>query len=214
MTHPALQQAADGCARLAQAARTVGSPDPVAAIRQVDYDPQAVEAYAQQLGAVAADLDKAIAEHEQAIAEHEASSEGSASDSAHVAMSEELAKLRDERKLVQVLVDEVHRIATRMDELARSASEEILAIAARADPAVAVVLDGSWLDDATGEGARAEETVHLAIAEIIKVCQKTQDQVAVLQSELNATMDTAEGGGGDSAAAGTPSGGAEAGTPD
>ncbi|MFD0199691.1 MULTISPECIES: hypothetical protein [Saccharothrix] len=206
MTHPALQKAADSCVRLAQAANTVGSPDPIKAIQQIDYDPQAVDAYAQQLDQAAQDLGKAIEEQEKAIAEHEASSEGAASDSAHEAMTEELAQLRDERKRLDELVAEVRRISQRMDELARSASEEILAIAAQADPAVAMVLDGSWLDDVTGEGAKAEETVHSAVAAIIKVCQSTQDQVAALRSELNAVMDASESGG--TAAAG---GGAEAG---
>ncbi|NUT50468.1 MAG: hypothetical protein HOV94_24645, partial [Saccharothrix sp.] len=213
MTHPQLQQAMDGCVRLAEAARTVGSPDPIQAIRQIDYDPQAVEDYGRQLGDAAKDLDKAIEEHEKAIAEHEAGGEGSASESAQAAMSEELAELRDERKRLQALIDQVDRIAKRMDELARSAGEQVLVIAGRADPAVAMVLDGSWLDDVTGEGAQAEETVHLAVAEIIKVCQATQDQVAVLRSELNAAMDTAEAGGvqGGEAQSGDPGAGAQGG---
>ncbi|WP_158848035.1 hypothetical protein [Saccharothrix deserti] len=204
MTHPALQKAMDGCVRLAQAAGQVGSPDPIAAIRQIDYDPQAIEAYVQQLGTAAADLDKAIEEQEKAQAEHEASTEGSASDSASAAMSEELAELRDERKQLDTLINEVARIAQKMDELARVASDEILTIAGQADPAVSMVLDGSWLEDAV-DGPVAEETVHLAVADIIKVCQATQDEVAALRSELNAQMDAAETGG--QAEAGTSQGG-------
>ncbi|ONI81927.1 hypothetical protein ALI22I_37715 [Saccharothrix sp. ALI-22-I] len=208
MTHPALQAAADGCARLAQAASTVGSPDPIAAIKQIDYDPQAVDGYVQQLRAAATDLDKAIEEHEKALAEHEASGDGSASDSANAALTEELAALRDERKQLETLVTEVEQVAKRMDELARAASDQILKIAAQADPAVSMVLDGSWLDDVTGEGAQAEETVHRAVADIIKVCQATQDQVSELRSELNAALDAAEsGGGGTSGEAGTSDGG-------
>lgn len=190
MTHPALQAAMDGCARLAEAAGIVGSPDPVDAIRQIDYDPQAVDAYVQQVRTAAADLDKAIDEQQKAIAEHESSTEGSASDSAHAAMTKELSELRDERARLEALIQELQKIATRMDELARSASDRILGIARQADPAVGVVLDGSWQDDP--DGAAAEDAVHRAVAEIINVCLATQDQVAALRSELNAAMDAAE----------------------
>ncbi|MEU4763785.1 hypothetical protein AB0H12_11055 [Actinosynnema sp. NPDC023794] len=210
MTHPALQKAMDGCTRLAQAAATVGSPDPIGAIRQIDYDPQAVQGYVDRLRTAAADLDKAIEQQEAAIAEHEASSEGSASDSARAEMDKELAELVDERKRLEELVKEVDRISARMDQLAVTAADQVLAIAAHADPAVSMVLDGSWLDDVTGEGAEAEETVHTAVADVIKVCRSVQDQVATLRAELNATMDDAESSG---ASAGGTSGGAEGGVP-
>lgn len=194
MTHPALQKAMDGCLRLAQAAGTVGSPDPIQAIHQIDYDPHAIEAYTQRLNDAATDLDKAIDEQKKAIAEHQDAAEGSASDSALAAMEEELAALSDERKQLDVVIGEVKKIATKMDELAVTASEQILSIAGKADPAVSMVLDGSWLDDVTGEGAKAEETVHLAVAEIIKLCQATQSEVGALRSELNAAVDAAESG--------------------
>ncbi|KOX32503.1 hypothetical protein ADK67_07400 [Saccharothrix sp. NRRL B-16348] len=209
MTHPALQKAMDGCARLAQAAATVGSPDPIAAIRQIDYDPEAIQAYVDRLRQAASDLDKAIEQQENAIAEHEAGAEGSASDSARAEMNEELAQLRDERKRLEDLIGEVERISTRMDGIANTTADQVLAIAAHADPAVAMVLDGSWLDDVTGDGAAAEETVHVAVADVIKACQAAQEQVAALRSELNANMDAAESGGGGEASSG---GGAEAGT--
>ncbi|MER5268868.1 hypothetical protein ABTZ99_42925 [Actinosynnema sp. NPDC002837] len=211
MTHPALQKAMDGCTRLAQAAGTVGSPDPIAAIRQIDYDPQAVQAYVDQLRAAAGDLDKAIAQQEDAIAEHEAGSEGSASDSARAEMAKELDALVDERKRLEELIKEVDRISARMDQLAGTAADQVLAIAAHADPAVSMVLDGSWLDDATGEGAQAEEIVHTAVADVIKVCQSVQDQVATLRAELNATMDDAESSG--ASAGGTTGGAGEGGVP-
>lgn len=221
MTHPALQKAMDGCTRLAQAAGTVGSPDPIDAIRQIDYDPQAVQGYVDRLRTAAADLDKAIEQQQAAIAEHEASSEGSASESARAEMDKELDELVGERKRLEDLIKEVDRISVRMDELARTAADQVLAIAAHADPAVSMVLDGSWLDDATGEGAEAEETVHTAVADVIKVCRSVQDQVAALRAELNATMDDAESSGasaggtsGGSGEGGVPQGGGEAGTPE
>lgn len=205
MTHPAVQEAMSGCARLAEAAGAVGSPNPIDAIRQIDYDPAAVDSYAVQLRDVIKDVQKAIEEHEKAIAEHESGTGGSASDSANEAMRKELDELSVELKGLQALVEEVERIAKLMDEVVRATATEVLDVCRRADPAAVVVLEGDWLP-----GDPGEDVVHEAVAEIIKLCRQCQDEVAMRRSELDKAMAAVEGDGGAASGgvAGTGSGGA------
>ncbi|MBB5807087.1 uncharacterized protein YukE [Saccharothrix ecbatanensis] len=207
MTHPAVHDAIKGCAPLAEAASMVGSPNPIDAIRQIDYDPAAIEAYVGQLRAAVKDLAQAIEEQAKAIADHESGTGGTASDSASAEMHKELDELRVEQKGLETLIDEIERIGKRMDEVVRAAVGEILDICSRATPAVAIVLEAGWLP-----GDAAEEVVHTAVADIIKVCAKSQDEVTKLRADLDKMAASESEGGAASGGVGGPGGGeAEAG---
>jgi uncharacterized protein YukE len=209
MTHPAVQDAIKACTSLAEAASKVGSPNPIDAIRQIDYDPAAVDAYVAQLGDAVKDLAQAIEEQEKAIAEHEAGTGGTASDSASAEMRKELDELRVEQKGLQTLIDEVERIGQKMDEVVRAAAGEIAGICAGVALSVAVVLELDWVP-----GDAGEEDVHAAVGDIIRVCTKSQDEVAKLRSDLDKMVGSESEGGAASGGVGGPGGGeAEAGGP-
>jgi hypothetical protein len=202
VSHPAIQQAIQGCMRLAEAAAKIGAPDPVDAIRQIDFEPEAINTYVGQLDKAVQRLDKAIEEHKAAQTQHAESSAGESSDAAQHQADKELAELQAERQRLLLLSEKVRGIGESMDKMAYESGGQILGIAQNSDPAVSVVLDSGFWDDITGESAAAEETVHRAVSGIIAICKAFQAQVDALRSDLNSTMAAAEG-----ASAGAGSGG-------
>lgn len=194
MSHPALQQAMQGCTRLASAAAKVGAPDPVDAIRQIDYEPDAIYAYVEKIDKAVRKLDKAIEEHSAAQAQHAESTAGESSDAAQQQADKELAELQAERQRLLLLSNKVREIGESMDKLAHESGAGSLKIAHNSDPAVSVVLDGAFWDDLTGESAAAEETVHQAVSSIIAICKAFQTAVEAMRSDLNSSMAAVEGG--------------------
>ncbi|SDJ13829.1 hypothetical protein SAMN05192558_110168 [Actinokineospora alba] len=204
MSHPAIQQAMQGCTRLAAAAAKIGAPDPVDAIRQIDYQPESIYAYAEQIDKAVKALDKAIEEHSAAQSQHAESSSGDSSDAAQQQADKELAELQAEKQRLLLLSDKVREIGESMDKLAQESGGQILEIAQSTDPAVSVVLDGGFWDDVTGESAAAEEAVHRAVSSIIAICKAFQTSVEAMRADLNASMDSVEGASG--ASSGAPNG--------
>ncbi|MGH3860013.1 hypothetical protein [Actinokineospora sp.] len=207
MSHPAIQQAIQGCGRLAEAAADIGAPDPVDAIRQIDYEPEAITAYVGQIDKAVQRIDKAIEEHTAAQSQHAESSSGDSSDAAQQRADNELAELQAEKQRLLILSDKVRGISEYMDKLAYESGGRILEIAQSSDPAVSVVLDSGFWSDVTGESAAAEETVHRAVSAIIAICKAFQTQVEAMRNDLNATMAAAEGASGVGSAGSTGSGG-------
>lgn len=206
MSHPAIQQAMDGCTRLAEAAAKIGAPDPIDAIRQIDYEPEAINAYVEQIDKAVQKLDKAIEEHSAAQSQHAESSAGESSDAAQQRADKELAELLAEKQRLVTLADKVRGIGESMDKLAHESGGRILGIAQNSDPSVSVVLDSGFWSDLTGESAAAEEAVHRAVSEIIAVCKEFQAQVDSLRADLNSTMDASEGASGGASGGVGPSG--------
>lgn len=196
MSHPAIQQAIQGCLRLAEAAAKIGAPDPVDAIRQIDFEPEAINAYVEQLDKAVQKLDKAIEEHTAAQSQHAESSSGDSSDAAQQRADKELAELQAERARLLTLSEKVREIAEAMDKLAYESGGRILGIAQNSEPAVSTVLDSGFWDDITGESAAAEEVVHRAVSEIIGICKEFQAQVDAMRADLNSSMAAVEGSSG------------------
>lgn len=188
MTHPAIQQAMQGCTRLAEAAAKIGAPDPIDAIRQIDYQPEAINAYVQQIDKAVKKLDQAVKLHEEAQKQHAESTQGPSADAAQQRADKELAELLAERQRLATLAEKVRAIADTMDKLAHESGARIMGIAQSADPAVSEVLDSGFWSDITGESAEAEEIVHRAVNDVIVVCKEFHAEVDSLRADLNAAM--------------------------
>ncbi|MFI9810627.1 hypothetical protein [Saccharothrix variisporea] len=208
MSHPAIRSAMDACADLDAAAGKVGTDSPVHALSLVDYEPEAIRDYQQQLTSAREELDGAIAEAEAARVEQGEASSGEANAEATAATDRDLAELRAERDRLQQLIKEVDGLAAKLDELAVATGAAATDVARRPEVADAVrtVLGGSWVDDVLGaeELDRAEGVVHAAVGEIVRLCVENERQRNALTDQLEHNLASAESGG-------VGSGGAEAG---
>lgn len=179
--HTALARAAtsDDLVLLSQAAGTIGSPDPIVALRHMDCDPPAVVALADQVEHSAARLRDASGEYRAGVGEISGGWSGEAHDAFAASAAELGSRYADTLEKTEQTAKAGRDVAANLDSLATGTAADAMSIAASVGEQCRQVLSGE-------REPQAVEAVNEACREIVKRVQSSVASVGELAATLSA----------------------------
>lgn len=195
--HPALDQAAEQLRKLQQAAAMVGSPDPIAALRYIDCSPDVLRQFAAGVEHSGVTLTQARQRLQVGRQTADQDWRGSAADSFNQSADSVDQDHGQAVDATRTTAQAGKAAADGLDNLARDAANQAIAIAVDADPACDDVINQNF-------NPAAQVKVNLACTNVVTMVQRHVAQIPSVTSDLTTTTNRAVGQAAGLGASGSP----------